>query len=135
MFKSYFSAWRRSFNFSTKTSRREFWNFCIIDYILLAITYFPHRAWSADIVPKVRDGVYINQLYMDIWAISGVIITLYFLVAIFPRIAIRIRRLRDIAKSWQNIFWWFIPIVGLVLEFVWLTRPSGRKRSKITFSE
>ena len=131
MIKSYFSAWERSFNFSAKTSRREFWNFCIIDYILLAILTIPQsflgRSFVRRSVSTVTYSSTDTHFILLLLFLFAALQIIYLFGGIFPRISIRIRRLRDIGKSWQNIFWWFIPIVGLVLEFGWLTRLQEEK--------
>tara|TARA_Y100001968_G_C19357294_1_gene717890 strand:- start:78 stop:599 length:522 start_codon:yes stop_codon:yes gene_type:complete len=173
MIKSYFSAWKRSFDFSGKTSRSEFWKFNIIDFLICFIPscliapfnmlagreYVSSRMQiSGFSIPGSPDFAPIGPGYCEtsfqvikefapffhlfdenaclvfhIALFSSFIPLIYIFSGIFPRIAIRIRRLRDIGKPWQNIFLWLIPFVGLVLEFVWFTRP--RKREKITFSE
>ena len=44
----------------------------------------------------------------------------YGIVCIIPQIAIDIRRIKDFGKDWKWIFINLVPLIGLILWFIWL---------------
>ena len=73
---NYFIALKRSFNFSSKTSRSQFWDFKLIDYIFLVLLWIPQLILGPIFIdlsmqvsdstfgvdPEIRDTIYITLL-------------------------------------------------------------------------
>ncbi len=49
---------------------------------------------------------------------------LWSLAVLLPSLAVAVRRLRDSGRSWGNLFWILLPIVGLIILIVQLCQPS-----------
>ena len=54
-----------------------------------------------------------------------IISALYSLAVLIPGIAMQIRRLNDIGKSWPFIFLYFIPCVGSIIMIVFFLQDSA----------
>ena len=114
---SYINFWKKSFVYKERTNRKEF------------------------LLPLITNGV-IGSIVFTIWFIYNIqknIIDFenplfpfpsYFYVIVLcffiPTIAISIRRLNDIGKPWNRIFYLFIPIYRTWLSCL-LLRPSKEK--------
>ena len=138
---NYFNAWKRSFNFSSKTSRREFWDFNLIDYLLFVVLWIPQLILGpiySDVFMQVPDSTFVmdaeirNKIFLIAFTFGSLQLVWLF-TGVIPRISIRIRRLRDIGKSWKWIFLWIIPFVGLGIEIAWFRRPSIKNKSLDNF--
>ena len=105
----YFKAWINSFNFQGRSSRKDYWSFQAIDFLILFI--------FAIALPFTGSKGEINPVFYSIFL-------LYSFVCIFPRLSILIRRIRDTGRSWKTIFYSFIPIVGPILILIWTLDPS-----------
>jgi uncharacterized membrane protein YhaH (DUF805 family) len=82
-------------NFSGRAPRSEFWWFQLFLFLVGAALAF------------TGPGVFIViALILPAWAVGA-------------------RRLHDIDKSGWNILWYAIPVVGLILYFVWNCRPGS----------
>ena len=55
----------------------------------------------------------------------GILSWVYSLATLVPGIAITVRRLNDIGKSWPYIFFSFIPCVGTIILIVFLAQPTA----------
>ena len=113
---SYINFWKKSFVYKERTNRKEF------------------------LLPLITNGV-IGGLVTPIWLFSNYKKFLevqnpffpfptYFYIVVFcfliPTIAICIRRLNDVGKPWNRIFYFFIPIYRSWLNCL-LLRPSKEK--------
>ena len=81
------------FNFTGRTSVKDFWLFVIFSTVLytIAYTFFASS-------PGIRD--------------------LYTIIFGFSLLGIQVRRLRDAGKSGLYIFFWLLPIVGPIIILV-----------------
>ena len=82
-------------DFEGRAERREFWWFFLFQAIVNAI---------AVCIPFIG------------WLIS--------LAVLLPTLAVTVRRLRDVGKHWANVFWYLLPIVGIVILIIYCIRPS-----------
>lgn len=100
--KYYFHAWKNSFDFSGRTSNKEFWLFMVV-HILITI-----GCAALDILTAIH-------LWFDLT---------YGLLSFIPMISCIARRLHDSGKSgcWGFVF--FIPAVGPIALIYLLTQPS-----------
>ncbi len=90
------TAWSRSFDYSGRSNRGDYWWFVLANLIVAVITAL----------------------------ISNTLYTTYSLASILPGIPLVIRRLRDIGKPWPWIFIGLIPIVGAIWLIVLFCQPS-----------
>ena len=72
-------------------------------------------------------AVLVNAIIGVILGIIGVkaLTTIYGLAVLVPGIAIAVRRLRDAGFPWQNIFFGFIPIAGVIILILKFVKPSA----------
>lgn len=115
-----------SFNFSGKTTRRDFW----ITEIWLLLIYFLLVGFGFAIYSDCLFGAcddfrpYILIPFYGFSMISGI-----------PNIAIQVRRLRDAAKN----PWWLlislVPLIGTITLLIFYTNPSKEKKLPATFEE
>lgn len=92
----YLNVFREYTNFETRTSRKDYWMFFLINLIIsIAIQTLP--------LPRFIPSIYT-------------------LVLMIPSMAIATRRLHDVNKSgWMQLLWFFI-IIGWIWLFVLLAK-------------
>lgn len=89
----------RYFDFEGRTDRATFWKTVLINFIISA---------ALGILMKIP----------VLGMIVGIVSVLYSLFVLIPGIALQVRRLNDIGKSWPFIFLAFIPCVGGIILLV-----------------
>ena len=95
----------RYFDFEGRTSRETYWHVFLINIIISVVL-------SALIAAPLVGGIF------------GVVDALYGVATIIPGIAITVRRLNDIGKSWPYILLGLIPCVGWIIMLVFMLQPS-----------
>ncbi|MCX8075349.1 MAG: DUF805 domain-containing protein [Clostridia bacterium] len=95
----YISMWKRCFDFSGRSTRKEYWMAYLINIIIIFILSF------------------ISQTGIDL-------ITIYGLLIILPTLSLFIRRMHDINRSGWWIFGGLIPFVGWIIVLVFLCTRS-----------
>ena len=134
--------WKYYAEFSGRTTKDVFWKTYVINqliYFALSIPAFPlviRMFKSAE--PFLNEAIsnastgYIGQSYSG--DISGfdygpvfyfLFLMIYFLVTLIPSIAVYVRRFNDIDRNGAHFFLLLIPLAGIVIMFVMLTRPSA----------
>ena len=108
IFNWYLEVLRKYAVFSGRARRKEFWYFSLVSFIIV-------------LVLTVLD----NQLGSFHRATDlGLFVSLYYLAVLIPNIAVTVRRVHDIGRSG----WWllivFIPIVGIIVLFVFMVLDS-----------
>jgi uncharacterized membrane protein YhaH (DUF805 family) len=100
-------ALRRTFDFKGRSRRREYW-------------YFLLTFWVVSVIIEIIE-LNLPPPEQEIPSIIKTIVGYSFLI---PHISLLIRRLHDIGKSgwWSLVF--LIPIVNIIMTFVWLIRDS-----------
>jgi len=93
----YLQTWQRSFVFSGRASRREFWTFVIVNALLLAVI---ERMLSVFLVVEEYETLAREFLAC---------------VSLVPFVAVTVRRLHDTDKSGGTIFIALIILVGPIL--------------------
>jgi uncharacterized membrane protein YhaH (DUF805 family) len=99
----YVEAWRRSFDYSGRSRRPEYWWFYLANVIIGLVL-----------------GLLSNTLEFFGWLLSA-----YVPASFVPTLPLTIRRLRDGGKAWPWIFIGLIPIVGTIWLIVLLCQPSA----------
>ena len=95
--KEYIEMWKRYADFSGRTSVRGYWMAFLFNCLA---------------------GIVLGLIGIAILS------TLYTLAGMIPGLALTVRRLRDSGSHWANIFWGFVPIVGVIILIVKLCKPS-----------
>ena len=134
MLNSYFVAWRKSFDFKGRSTRREYWIFFLIDTILFPIIFI-----SLNILQDFLTGLsYVPLIYYDsnalnssVWIYAKQIISIlsFLLLPIslghtWTLLPLTVRRIRDVGMKWQWIFFVSIPLLGFIFVLIFLTRTS-----------
>ena len=100
--KEYVEMWKHYADFSGKTTVRGYWMAVLINFLIAFVL-----------------GLLIQAVHS-----LSILSTIYSLAVLIPGLAIQVRRFNDGGKSWANIFWWFLPLVGWIVAIVKLCAPS-----------
>ena len=98
----YVEMWKHYADFSSNTTVKGFWMAFLINWLISFV---------------------LGLLGQNVHALSF-LATIYSLADLIPGLAIQVRRFNDAGKSWANIFWWVLPIVGWIVAIVKLCAPS-----------
>lgn len=104
---SYIKAFKHYFDFSTRTSRYDFWMYCLIYFVLVFIG-------------SVIDLSFFTNEDQPM----GPITTIITLVNIIPSISLSVRRLHDTDRSGWMIFIALIPLIGSIALLVFYCQQS-----------
>ena len=115
VFAAYGAFWKYYADFRNRTSKEAFWKAWIVHTTIFLAAITPLYFVYVRIVDYGDLGS--NALLIPLWA--------YSIATFIPTISIVVRRLHDIDRrgTW---FWLFlVPIVGQIIFFIMLTRPSA----------
>jgi uncharacterized membrane protein YhaH (DUF805 family) len=102
LISAFTSAWQKSFDYSGRSSRSDYWWFFLANVLVTAI--------------------------LNLLALAGSffynLAVLYMIAQIVPHLPLTVRRLRDAGKPWAWIFIGLIPIIGAVWMIYLLVQPS-----------
>ena len=88
LISAFSSAWKRSFDYSGRSDRGDYWWFVLASFILLLVLNI-----VGSFVP-----------------IIGLLANLSLIAELVPHLSLAVRRLRDAGKDWQ---WIFVGITGI----------------------
>lgn len=118
MIISYAKGWEKTFDLNSRTNRREFWAFAIIDFLLFIFGFILSigfsEYWGRNI-PGNLIGLYILFIFLVLFV--GVL-------GWFPRTTILIRRIRDTGRDQKWMFWILIPFLGWIILILLAMQPS-----------
>ena len=103
--KEYVEMWKHYADFKGMTTVRGYWMAFLINWLI---------------------GLVLGLLVSYVKSL-GFLSSLYSLAILIPTISIFVRRMNDAGKSWANIFWGFLPVVGWIIQIVKLCAPSQAK--------
>jgi len=106
--------YRRYFEFSGRSRRREYWMFILFYMVVsLGIDFALGGTYS-----RMWQGGFsmVNQPGMMARGLGG----LFGLVSFIPSLAVQVRRLHDIDRSGWWILLWFVPLIGWIVMLVFL---------------
>lgn len=104
---AYIEGLRRSFDFAGRSTRRAFWLFTLVYFIVLVVLTFLDGAFGT----LTEDGIGL---------LGGIAILLHFV----PTLSVTIRRLHDTGRSGWWILIAFVPLIGLIWLIVLACMPS-----------
>lgn len=96
----------RYFDFEGRTDRGTFWKVILINFIISIALGLLGRIPVVGIIVTVVSGI-------------------YSLAMLIPGIALQVRRLNDIGKSWPWIFMAFVPCVGAIVLLIFYLQDSA----------
>ena len=114
MLKNYFFAWKKAFNFQGKSTRKEYWQFLILNSIFLVSFLLIRLLEFANYYSFPR--VISIPLYL-----LGFML---FFGSTWVALPLTVRRIRDVGMSWKWIFFVSIPYIGSLFILIFLTRSS-----------
>ena len=117
MLKSYLSAWKKSFNFKGKSTRKEYWQFLIFNSIIFTFIIL------AGVLVAAIDYNFPIAISIPFYFIYIFCLLLIF-GSLWVALPLTVRRLRDVGMSWKWIFFVSVPYLGGVFVLIFLTRSS-----------
>lgn len=127
------TVFRKYAEFGGRATRPEFWWFALFNALVIAAltTLATPRFFGGFGDGGYRDGMFGNGMFGD-----GVFATpmmggfpnlagVWSIAVLLPSLAVTVRRLRDAAHSWAEIFWILLPIAGAIVLIVRLADPSA----------
>lgn len=122
------TVFRKYAEFEGRATRPEFWWFALFSALVSA-------ALTTLAVPRFyggfdgfdgfdggfRDGGFAMPMMGGFPNLAGV----WSIAVLLPSLAVTVRRLRDAAHSWAEIFWILLPIAGAIVLIVRLADPSA----------
>ncbi len=100
----YLDVLKKYATFSGRASRSEFWYFTLFNFIIQFVASF--------ILGKISP------------TISMTIVGIYGLLVFLPSLAVSVRRLHDTNRSWVNLLWVFLPIIGWIVLLIFFVTDS-----------
>lgn len=99
--------WKRAMDFGGRSRRKEYWWFSLINLIVI----FVMMMIDATIMGQTAGGI-------------GIFYLLYVLFSFVPSLSLTIRRLHDVGKSGWWILIGLIPLLGILIFFLFAIRDS-----------
>ena len=121
IFFSYKSYWKNYKNFHDRTSCAGYWWVVLMNFLIgLALFILMYKAITGSGANSPNPLGFFGTVFPII------IFVLWPIVNAFPSIALTIRRLHDIGRSWRSYFFAFIPLAGPVIMLFFLTASTKR---------
>ncbi len=105
----YLNAWKKTFDYSSRSTRAEFWSFAFINPILYVVLFLLTMMFDTN-TPE-QDLTTDAQVFL-------IFLIAYFIAAIFPTLSLRVRRLHDIDFRGWWILIQFIPLIGSLVMLI-----------------
>lgn len=112
----YAQAFRRYIEFGSRSTRREFWMFVLVQ-VLVVVLLESALLFNTFVVGN-------SALVM----LSLAVLWAYAVVTLVPSLALSVRRLHDTGKSAWSLLWGLIPFVGGIIMIVFMCQPSDESR-------
>ena len=103
LINAFASAWKRSFDYTGRSDRGDYWFFLLASFIVLLVLNI-----VGSFVPFI-----------------GVLANIYLITELVPHLSLAVRRLRDAGKDWQWIFV-SVTLIGTIWLLYLHTLPSSR---------
>ena len=104
-------------DFSGVAGRPEYWWWILFTWV---VTLLINVALPGGLTTSIRPWG--EQL--EVTGVGGAIGLIWVLFTCLPTLAVVVRRLRDSGKSWVNLFWLLLPILGPLVFFVLMVQPG-----------
>ena len=103
LINAFTSAWKRSFDYTGRSDRGDYWFFLLASFIVLLVLNI-----VGSFVPFI-----------------GVLANIYLIAELVPHLSLAVRRLRDAGKDWQWIFV-SVTLIGTIWLLYLHTLPSAK---------
>jgi uncharacterized membrane protein YhaH (DUF805 family) len=101
------TVFRKYAEFTGRARRPEFWWFVLFTTLVSAALGSLNFATPEGVVA-------IGSSLSGLWSVAVLV----------PTLAVSVRRLRDAGRSWAELFWILLPLVGLIILIVRFAEPS-----------
>ncbi len=129
---SFTDAWKRVFDFKGITDRRNYWYYSLSSFIFFILLEILESFFKGITIGLYESEVSetISGVFQVFSSSIEIIVLLIFLGSLIVELSICVRRLRDVGKSWKNIFWSLLPIIGWFRITWFLIQPSVNSNSQ-----
>jgi uncharacterized membrane protein YhaH (DUF805 family) len=103
--------------FTGRASRSEFWWFVLFTTLVSTALGTLNFATPEGVVS-------IGSSLAGLWSVA----------VLLPSLAISVRRLRDAGRSWAELFWLLLPLVGLIILIVRFCEPTAAAGRQVVTS-
>ena len=135
MLNSYFVAWRKSFDFKSRSTRNEYWIFFLVNFILFPIIFVSLIYLQQSLITFSTNSYVSNalnssfgmQVFNIAFQLIGILRLLLLPISLghtWTLLPLTVRRIRDVGMKWQWIFFVSIPLLGFIFVLIFLTRNS-----------
>ena len=124
MFKSYLTAWKRAFRFQGRSTRKDYWFFQLISFLITLLFLLLNVIQNLLITYSFSFDNDFFQILSKSITILSFIPTIIILGSIWVALPLTVRRIRDVGMKWQWIFLVSIPYIGIIFILIFLTRTS-----------
>ena len=104
MIRSFILAWKKPFDFRSKTSRRDFWFYELATIILFLVINVLQNIITNLQYAFIESASLIPEIFAVVGQTISILSFLFTLGSLIIGISISVRRLRDISKKWTWIF-------------------------------
>lgn len=129
MFEWMLLPFRRYFDFSGRSRRREYWSFQLLGLVISSVAFILVVSGAGDEV-RTAEYKYVDATTSTQASFTGnlgiiswmglALIFVWAIVAFVPSLALTVRRLHDRDKSGLYILLTFIPLIGLIFSIIML---------------
>ena len=124
MFKSYLTAWKKAFKFQGRSTRKDYWFFQLISFLITLLFLLLNVIQNVLITYSFSFDNDFFQILSDSITILSFIPAIIIFGSIWVALPLTVRRIRDVGMKWQWIFLVSIPYIGTIFILIFLTRTS-----------
>ena len=124
MFKSYLTAWKKAFKFQGRSTRKDYWFFQLISFLITLLFLLLNVIQNVLITYSFSSDNDFFQILSTFINILSFIPAIIILGSIWVALPLTVRRIRDVGMNWQWIFLVSIPYIGIIFILIFLTRTS-----------
>ncbi len=104
MFKSYFTAWKKAFKFQGRSTRKDYWFFQLISFLITLLFLLLNLIQNLLITYSFSFDNDFFQILSNSITILSFIPAIIILGSIWVALPLTVRRIRDVGMKWQWIF-------------------------------
>ena len=123
MINAYKKYWTNYFDFSNRTSRKDYWLFILMNIIVnIVLSFAIVKIFGYNIdISKISS---LEELKLISRTTVGLINIIWYVINLIPSLSISVRRMHDINKSGWAILVLIIPLVGWIIYLIFTLRAS-----------
>ena len=124
MFKSYFTTWKKAFKFEGRSSRKDYWFFVLITFLIYIVSVICSAIQGLLYQYSYATGNSFLEILSYSLSIFLIVPLIILLGSVWVALPLTVRRIRDVGMRWQWIFFVSIPLLGFIFVLIFLTRTS-----------